>query len=106
MSFTDLLGGTDSAALEILGAAFVYTPGTGDPVEPLGIFDAAYRRVDAGTAGISSSGPAVFCRLDDLASDPREDGEATVTVDSVTYSIHEAQPDGLGGVLLHLHRTS
>ncbi len=103
MGFSDLMAAADRAAREVLGETVTYAPSSGDPVEVRGIFDAAYVRVDAGQAGVSSSGPAVFLCLSDLPSDPTDD-EAVVTVGAVGYRIREAQPDGLGGVLLLLHR--
>lgn len=106
MGFADLMETVDRAVLDSrLGDEITYTPGVGAAVDVAGCFDSLYVRVEAGgQAGISSSGPAVFLRLDDLPSDPVTDTDATVTVDGVTYSQHEAQPDGLGGVVLLLHR--
>lgn len=69
-----------------------------------GVFDSSYTRVDLGQPGVSSQGPAVFLRLEDLPSDPSTDTEATVAVAGVIYSIHEVKPDGVGGgVVLMLH---
>lgn len=104
MGFADLLAAGDRAVRQALGdATIVYTPGVGDPETVTGIFDAAYVRVEAGPAGISSSGPAVFLTLDDLPSDPKTDTDATVTIGGVEYTPHEVHPDGLGGVFLLLH---
>lgn len=83
-----------------------YTPGVGDPVFVTGVFDDAYLRVDAGQPGIASSGPAVFLSLGDLPTDPETDTAATVTIAGVMYSPYEVQKDGLGAVLLHLHKTT
>lgn len=80
-----------------------YAPSVGAAVDVTGIFDAAYVKVDAGQAGVSSVGPAVFLRLEDLPGNPLED-DATVTVGAVAYEIAEAKPDGQGGVLLLLHK--
>lgn len=104
MSFASLLAVADSAIRSTLGGAVTYTPSVGAAVEVDGIFDAAYVRVDL-EAGVSSSGPAVFLSLADLPSSPVTDTAATITVDAVTYRAHTVQPDGLGGVLLLLHRT-
>jgi hypothetical protein len=103
VSFSALLASADKAALAILGGSVTYAPSAGAPVTVRGVFDAAYVRVDAGQAGISSSGPAVFLRLADLPTDP-EDDAAMVTVDAVQFRVRECQKDGLGGVLLLLHR--
>lgn len=104
MDFLAHLAKADRAVQGVLGGAVTYTPGTGAAVEVRGVFDAAYVRVDAGQPGVSSCGPAVFLRLADLPSDPRTDEDATVTAEGVVYCAREVQPDGLGGVILHLHR--
>ncbi len=105
MSFSDLMGVADKNVREVLGQTVIYSPGSGDPVEVAGIFDAAYVKIQAGQAGISSCGPALFLTLDDLPSDPSDDlDDARVTVAGVVYRIDEAKPDGLGTVLLLLHR--
>ncbi len=107
MGFADLMADGDGLILSILGAAVTYTPTTGAAVTVTGIFDAAYSRVDAGMPGISSSGPAVFLQLSDLgALDPVVDSGATVTVSGTTYTVHEALPDGLGVIILRLHRAA
>jgi hypothetical protein len=104
VGFSELLATVDRAVRKTLGGSVTYSPTSGSPVTVDGVFDAAYVRVDLGQAGVSSSGPAVFLRLSDLPSDPSTDATATVTVSGVTYTVHEAQPDGLGGVLLQLHQ--
>jgi len=104
MGFPALLASSDRAVLQHLGGTVVYAPSDGEPVEVPGIFDAAWVRVDAGEAGVTSVGPAVFLRLSDLPSDPEDDAGARVTAGGTTYRIREAQRDGQGGVVLHLHR--
>lgn len=103
MAFPEILAAADRAALQHLGGPFFYKPFGAAAVELRGIFDAAYVRVDVGQAGVSSAGPAIFCRLADLPADPESD-EPEVTVEGVTYRLREIQKDGLGGVLLLLHR--
>ena len=105
MGFADLLTACDRSSRDLLGGSVVYSPGAGVPVTVRGIFDAAYVRVDAGTAGVSSSGPAVFLKLADLPSNPETDTAATVTVASVVYTIREVSPDGTGVAVLHLHES-
>jgi hypothetical protein len=104
VSFSSLLAMADRAALTAHGDPVTYSPGAGSPVSVCGIFDAAYQRVEAGEPGISSSGPGLFLRLADLPSDPGVDSAATVTVATVVYRAWEVKPDGLGGVLLLLHK--
>ncbi len=106
MSFDDLLAVGDVSVRGILGSTVTYTPTVGAAVDVSGIFDAAYVRVDLGQPGVSSQGPAVWLTLTDLPSDPTTDTTATVTVNSVTYIPHEAQPDGMGTVLLLLHKVA
>lgn len=104
MAFPALLAAADRAALQYLGGPVRYAPSAGAPVDVRGVFDAVYVKADAGQAGVMSSGPAVFLRLEDLPTDP-EDDEATITVEGSTYRVREVQRDGQGGVLLLLHRT-
>jgi hypothetical protein len=105
MSFAALLEQADRAVLNgPLGGAVTYTPTVGDAETVRGIFDATYTKVDAGEAGVSLTGPAVFLRIGDLPSDPVTDITATVTVGSQEYKVREAEPDGTGGVLLLLQR--
>ncbi len=105
-AFDDLMATVDVAIRGRLGGAVTYAPGTGDPVEVDGVFDANYVRVDLGQAGVASVGPAVFLRLEDLPSNPETDTDATVTYAGVEYTAHTVQPDGIGGVHLLLHRTT
>ena len=105
MSFADLLAAGDGLVRDVLGESVTYTPTVGAAATVSGVFDAEYVRVEAGIAGVSSSGPAVFLAVDALPSDPTTDLTATVTVGGVTYSIFESKPDGLGGVVLILKRT-
>jgi hypothetical protein len=105
VSFASLLAQVDDAATQHLGGVVTYATGAGASVAVEGIFDAAYVLVDANEAGVSSSGPAVFLRVADLPSDPTVDSP-TVTVASVVYEVREAKPDGLGGVLLLLHKVA
>lgn len=103
MSWSTLLAQTDKGVLQIAGDPVTYTPGVGSAVSVRGVFEAEYVRVDAGVAGVSSPGPAVFLRLSDLPSDPSVDADATVTVSAAVYTAHEVKPDGQGGVLMLLH---
>jgi hypothetical protein len=103
VGFPEALAGADVAALAAFGTPVRYTPEWGDPVDVVGIFDAAYVRVDMGTAGVASCGPAVFLRLADLPTDPAKDSP-TITIAGVDYRRREAHRDGQGGVLLLLKR--
>lgn len=104
MSFADLLAVADIAVRGLLGGDITYAPTVGDAVVVKGVFESSYVRVDIGQPGVASVGPVVFLTLSDLPSSPDTDVGATVTVDSVTYTAHEVQPDGLGGVRLFLHK--
>lgn len=105
MGFDALVSQMDGTGLVLLGEPVTYTPTVGSPVTVQGQFDAAYVRVEAGKAGVSSVGPAVGLRLSDLPSDPNVDTTALVTIEGTTYQLREANPDGKGFVvlLLHLH---
>jgi hypothetical protein len=105
MSFAAHMPVMDRAVLQDLGGAVHYAPSVGAAVDVQGVFDQAYIKVDAGgQAGVSSCGPAVFLMLADLPSTPDPvDDEPVITIAGVEYVVSEAQPDGLGGVLFHLH---
>lgn len=101
MAWPTLLAAADRAALGILGGPVRYAPANGQPVDVVGIFDAAYVRAEVGDVAMVSSGPAVFLMLADLPSDPEVD-TPTITVGGVQYRVREPRKDGQGGVLLLL----
>lgn len=105
MGFREILAAGDQALRALTGDDVTFSPAVGSPVEVRGVFSERYVRTSTtpGEAGVSTTGPAVFLRLDDLPSDP-SDTDAQVTIAGVTYSAHEVEPDGLGGVLLFLHK--
>lgn len=103
MAFPALLAVADRAVRQHLGGAVRYTSSAGQAVDVVGVFDSAYVRQVAGEPGVTSCRPAVFLRLEDLPTDPASD-QPTITVDGVNYSVAEPQKDGMGGVLLFLHR--
>jgi hypothetical protein len=103
VSFSELLAAADRAILTPLGSAIGYTPDGAAPVSVIGIFDSAFVRVAAGEAGVASSGPAVFFLLNDLPVDP-EDDDPVLSISGVDYVVTEVNKDGVGGVILHLHR--
>lgn len=105
MAFSDLVSAIDSVVRSRVGRAdVVYTSAVGVSVTVSGVFDDTMSRVDLGQPGVNAPGPEVFLSLVDLPSDPVTDTSATVRVGGVTYVAHEAVKDGLGGVLLRLHR--
>ena len=103
MDFPALVAQMDRPVLDHLGGTVRYASMFGVAVDVQGIFDAAYVRVDAGEAGLESSGPAVFFRLEDLPADFESD-EPTITANGVEYRVRERQKDGQGGIHLLLHR--
>lgn len=105
MGWQDQLAKADRACQAVFGTPVLYAPEEGGAVTVSGIFDSAYVRVNAGEAGVSSCGPAVFLRLEDLPTDPRED-DADYTIEGATYRSIEAQPDGQGGVLVQLQKVT
>lgn len=110
MGFADLMAAADRSVRQKLGGAITYTPGVGVAVEVDGIFTAPHSIEDVGErgAGISTVSPTLFLTLEDLPSDPESDTSARVTVDGVTYrwDTGESHPDGMGGILLFLHRAT
>lgn len=110
MSFDDLMAAGDRAVRQKLGGSITYTPGVGAAVVVDGIFTAPHTSVDLGEqgGGVSTVSPTAFLKLIDLPSDPESDTAARVTVAGVTYrwDTHDSRPDGMGGILLMLHRVS
>jgi hypothetical protein len=108
MSFGTLLQAADAAVLGHLPGdeVIIYTPGVGVAVTVVGVYDAAYQKVEAGNGGVSDSAPAVFLRLEDLPSDPSDDADARVTVDGMVCRVREAKPDGRGMTLLFLQQVA
>lgn len=104
--FTDLLAVCDQRTRVALGESVTYAPSIGVAVAVRGVFDAAHVLVDAGTGAVMSVGPAVFLSLSDLPSNPETDTSATVTVAGVVYLPHTVKPDGLGGVVLLMHKVA
>lgn len=105
MAFSDLVASVDSAARAHLGGVAVnYAPGSGDPVDVVGIFDANFVLAEADAElGVELVGPAVFLRVDELPTDPDSDDPA-ITVAGQTYSVRARRRDSLGGIVLMLHR--
>jgi hypothetical protein len=108
MDYADALASADVLVRQKLGGDITYTPGVGDAVTVSGIFTAPHTNVDLGEqgGGINTVSPTVFLTLSELPSDPSTDTDARVTVGGVDYrwDTNSAEPDGMGGVLLRLHR--
>ena len=104
MGYAALVLAADRAAQAHLGSVTAtYTPGGGDPVSVVGLFDERFVKVSADPHGaVESIGPAFFCLLADLPTDP-EDDDPTLTIGGVAYDVVERQRDGLGGIRLLLH---
>lgn len=84
-----------------------YAPEVGAPVTITGIFDEQYVLVKGSAdASVEALGPAVFVLLADLPGIDVVDDDPTITIRSVTYKVNERRPDGIGGVVLQLRRTS
>lgn len=106
MSFADLMATADDAVRDRLGNVTVeYTPEGGAmvPFEDV-IFDETYTLTD-GEAGVSQQVPAVWLPLAELPDDPTQQGNPTLVIKGLSYRVREAKPDGMGTVLLLLHRT-
>lgn len=103
MAWRDQVARMDATLVEHFGDPTIYTSSSGQAAQPKGIFDDAFVHVDAGEAGVTSTGPAVFYRLVDLPTDPEND-EPELVIAGVTYRVIDVQKDGQGGVMLRLHR--
>jgi hypothetical protein len=97
-----IIGIADEACLAIWGELTQYTVG-GVTHDVTGVFEAAYVRVQAGSPGVQSQGPAVFYQLALLPSDPQEFEPTQIVIRGIAYKVIEVKRDGQTGVLLHLH---
>ena len=108
-TFAELVEQADRAVQRALGGdSMTYSPANAAPFPVTGIFDPRYvlAKGDA-HAGVEATAPAVFLRLDDLLpSDPEAEDRATIAVRGNIYSVREARPDGIGGVVLVLRRVT
>src|SRR6185369_15337225 len=97
----------DRAVLSLLGGESVlYSPEVGDAVPIDGMFDERYVLAKGdGEAGVETTGPALFVRIDDLPADI-EDDEPIFTIRGDDFRVTERRPDGIGGVVLVLRRVS
>jgi len=108
MAFVDLVASTDRVAQTHLGGVpVVYAPTVGDPDNVVGIFDPNYRLVEPGEAGVEQVVPVVWLTLADLSVHP-DNTDPTLTITHPThggaYTVRERKPDGMGTILLVLHR--
>lgn len=97
---------------EAFGVEAVYTPRNGAPVTVIGNFDERPATFDPnrfmagpeiamqGAAKFSSSGITFECRRMDLPDGGKQ--RSKLTVNGVTYSVHDKQSDGTGMVVLVL----
>lgn len=103
MAFAELVAQMDRTAQKLLGGvAVIYRPEFGVPVSVVGIFDAAYVRVQGDAeAGVEALGPAVFLILADLPTDPMVD-DPTLTINGADYRVIERKPAEFGSIVLLL----
>lgn len=106
MSFSDLLAGADSAVLDSLpGSESVeYRTSYGARKTISAIFDAAHQPILMGEMQISASAPAVFVRLSDLLSNPRDDDGCSFIIDGRHYTPRDVKRDGQGMALVTLEQ--
>ena len=104
--WSEAVDGLLGACRDTFGIPVRYNPSDGDPIDTIGIFDAAHEAVEIDTAGVAVSNrrPVLDFRCKDLGIEP-EAGEI-VEVNDSTYQVIDVQPDGQGGVRLILHRES
>lgn len=103
MGFDALANAMNGACVALLGTPQVYAPEGAPPVTVQGIFDNNYVDAKASTEhGFTITAPAVFFRLSDLPTDPRQDDPTITASNGTQYTIKSAQPDSAGGILLML----
>lgn len=106
MAFADDIGRADNAVRGRLGGVSVtYDPTVGAAVVVTGMFDENYVLVEASDIGVEQTAPAVWLELDDLPAHPDAD-DPTLTIGGTAYKVVERKPDGLGTMILVLHKVT
>lgn len=100
-----MVAAVDRATAALLGGVeVIYQPGIGAPVSVTGLFDTPYVLSQGDMqAGVGTAGAKVFLRLDALPTDPEAD-EPILFIGGVAYRVAERDPDGFGGITLHLRK--
>lgn len=104
MAFSDLTDRALGAIKDAFGSSVTYTPTSGSPVTIDGVFNRRYYELVEGDVPVSTDQPNLLVRIADLAADPVEGDE--VTVSGQTYRVYRVEKDGEGAALLLLHETS
>ena len=76
-----------------MGTSVTYTPKNGSPKAITVLFDNEYTPMDLSAGTISTTGPAVHCKPEDLSSTPKGDA---FTIDGTSYTVQDIQPDNSG----------
>ena len=79
---------------------FTFTPQVGAPETSVGIFDDAYSAANGGEVSVSGSTPQLVYETASLTLAPIY-GDA-ITVNAITYTVVEIEPDGTGTTTLKL----
>ena len=88
--------------INTLGKTATYTPANGSPKNITILFDNEYTGMDMDAGTVASTGPAAYCKSEDVSSAQKGD---SMTVDSVSYTVNEPpQPDGTGMTILILKK--
>ena len=87
--------------INTMGKSATYTPTNGSPKKITILFDNEYTGMDLVAGTVSTTGPAAYCKSADVDGVQKGD---SMTVDSVSYTVQDDQPDGTGMVILILKK--
>jgi len=87
--------------INTLGKTVTYTPQNGSPKAITVLFDNEYLGMDLNAGTMSTTGPAAYCKSEDLSSTPKGDA---FTIDGTSYTVQDIQPDGTGMTICMLKK--
>ena len=94
-----------TAMINSIGKTATYTV-AGNPATTVTItilFDNEYKSVDMETGAVMSTAPMAYCKSADVSAFTQG---RVLTIDTVSYTVTDLQPDGTGMTTLILRKTS
>lgn len=94
-------------AQDTFGVAVTYEPQGGPSFPTHGVFlDEHTEHDETGRAGLSTVAPTLDVQLSEMDAVPQIDDELVIDKTSQRYKVIDDQPDGQGGVRLHLQEAT
>ena len=87
--------------INTLGTSVTYTPTSGSAKKITILFDNEYTGFDLSGGVVSTTGPAAYCKSEDLSATPKGDA---FTIDGTDYTVQDIQPDGTGMTICMLKK--